>query len=81
MLKTLSDPQKRARFDSGEDLVDPSEMFNGSGTFGNGGMQIDPEIILNMMGQGGTFSTFSGGGPFSGRVPRAGPFSPGGFGF
>ena len=57
-------------------------MFNGTGTFGSGGMQIDPEIILNMMGQGGAFSTFSqGGGPFSGRSQRAGPFSSGGYGF
>lgn len=47
--ETLSDPQKRARYDSGEDLIDPSEMFNGGGFPGGmggmgGGVQIDPEM-------------------------------------
>lgn len=44
--ETLSDPQKRARYDSGEDLIDPADMFNGGGGFGGpgGGMQIDPEM-------------------------------------
>lgn len=45
--ETLSDPQKRERFDSGADLVDPSDMFGGGGhPFGGGGMGggIDPEI-------------------------------------
>lgn len=43
--ETLSDSQKRARYDSGEDLIDPSEMFGGGG--GGGGFStggIDPEI-------------------------------------
>ena len=76
--ETLSDAQKRQRYDSGEDLIDPSEMFGGMG--GGGGMSgfnmgVDPEILLNMMGQGGgmggrggptfTFST-GGGSPFGG---------------
>lgn len=63
--ETLSDPEKRARYDSGEDLIDPSEMFAG----GMGGMNIPPEFIFNMMnGQGaGGFSFSSGGG--SGGVP------------
>lgn len=73
----LSDPQKRARYDSGEDLIDPSEMFaRGGGAPGGfpggmGGMGISPEMLFNMMGQGGmggggggfTFST-GGGSPF-----------------
>lgn len=48
--ETLSDSQKRARYDSGEDLIDPSEMFGGGGGgFGGmggmgGGVQIDPEM-------------------------------------
>ena len=52
--ETLSDPEKRARYDSGEDLIDPSEMFGGGGGggFGAGGMQIDPEMLFNMMGGG-----------------------------
>jgi DnaJ family protein C protein 7 len=45
--ETLSDSQKRARYDSGEDLIDPSDMFNGGGGGGGGFGQaggIDPEI-------------------------------------
>lgn len=46
--ETLSDPQKRQRYDSGEDLIDPSDMFGGGGGFpggmGGGGVQIDPEM-------------------------------------
>lgn len=35
--ETLSDPQKKARYDSGEDLIDPSEMYGGGmGGFGGG---------------------------------------------
>lgn len=78
----LSDPQKRARYDSGEDLIDPSDMFArgggaGPGGFpgGMGGMGISPEMLFNMMGQQGmgggggggfTFSTAGGGSPFGG---------------
>ena len=96
----LTDPQKRARYDSGEDLIDPSEMFSsgGAGGFpmggGMGGMGISPEMLFNMLGQGGmggggggfTFST-AGGSPFGGaggarggRSRGAGGF-PGGFSF
>ncbi|KAI9872777.1 MAG: hypothetical protein M1830_001207 [Pleopsidium flavum] len=74
--ETLSDPQKRQRYDSGEDLIDPSEMFanmggGGMGGFpmgggGGGGVSIDPEMLFNMMGGGGgggfRFSTGGGGG-------------------
>ena len=43
--ETLSDSQKRARYDSGEDLIDPSDMFGGGGGGGFGGAGgIDPEI-------------------------------------
>lgn len=77
--ETLSDPEKRARYDSGEDLIDPSDMFGGAGGAGfpmggGGGMGISPEMLFNMMGSGGaggggfTFSTGGGGGgnPFGG---------------
>ncbi|TDZ51807.1 DnaJ-like protein subfamily C member 7-like protein [Colletotrichum trifolii] len=69
--ETLSDSQKRARYDSGEDLIDPSDMFGGGGGMGGGmggmgGMPggIDPEILFNMMGGGG--GGFGGGGSFNG---------------
>ena len=67
--ETLSDPEKRERYDSGADLIDPSEMFGGAGGspfggmgggMGGGGVQIDPEMLFNMMngmgggGRGGT---------------------------
>ncbi|PHH69843.1 hypothetical protein CDD80_6459 [Ophiocordyceps camponoti-rufipedis] len=71
--ETLSDPQKKAAYDNGDDLVDPADMFGGGmggGMGGMGGMPIDPEILLNMMGGG---ARFGGGG--GGR----GPFSAGGF--
>lgn len=91
--ETLSDPQKRTKYDNGEDLIDPSEMFGsgGMGGFG-GGVQIDPEVLFNVMsmgsmgGTGGrngpsfTFATGGGGGPFSGHSRQTGGF-PGGFGF
>lgn len=91
--ETLSDPQKRARYDSGEDLIDPSGMFSqgGMGGFGGagGGMGIDPEVLYHMMqnggamgGGGGGFSFSSGGGggnPFGGgsRGRGASGFPPG----
>jgi DnaJ family protein C protein 7 len=74
--ETLSDGQKRARYDSGEDLVDPSEMFGGmgGGMGGFGGAAIDPEMLFNLVGNaghgggGGGFSFQSaGGGPFGGH--------------
>ncbi|KAI3344122.1 hypothetical protein F4824DRAFT_34294 [Ustulina deusta] len=78
--ETLSDPQKRARYDSGEDLMDPSEMFNGGGGMAGG---IDPEILFSMMNGGGGFGggggSFNGGG-FNGGRTRAQGF-PSGFHF
>lgn len=78
--ETLSDPQKRARYDSGEDLVDPSDLFGGGM---GGGMSggIDPEILFSMMNGGAPFggSQGFGGGGYGGRA-RAGGY-PGGFHF
>jgi len=73
--ETLIDPQKRERYDSGVDLMEPGEGFGGGGFGGGGmggGMQIDPEILMQMFGggmgggmgggRGGGFSFASGGG-------------------
>jgi DnaJ family protein C protein 7 len=78
--ETLSDPQKRERYDSGVDLMDPSEGFGGGG-FGGGGVQIDPEMLFNMMGGGGRgggggFQFAQGGSPFGGGGGRQQGFSP-----
>jgi DnaJ homolog subfamily C member 7 len=73
----LSDAQKRERYDSGVDLMDPAEQFGGGfpggmGGFGGGGVQIDPEMLFNMMGGGGgggggfRFQSAGGGNPFGG---------------
>jgi len=88
--ETLSDPEKRARYDRGEDLMDPMEAFGGSGM--GGGMQIDPEILMQMMGAqmgggrgGGGFHSFGGGMPGGmggGGGRRGAPQGfPGGFSF
>jgi len=59
--------RKRERYDSGEDLVDPSEMFGGGGMSGfpggAGGMNISPEMLFHMMGgqRGGQFPGGGGG--------------------
>ena len=79
---TLSDPQKKQRYDSGEDLIDPSEMFSGGSPFGGGmgGVQIDPEMLFNMMG-GGMGGGGRGGFPGGGFGGAGGPqfsFSTGG---
>ena len=81
--ETLSDPEKRARYDSGEDLIDPSDMFGGG--MGGGGVQIDPEMLFSMMGGMGGMGGGRGGGPafsFSsggggGRRGGGGGFPPG----
>ncbi|KAI4870782.1 hypothetical protein F4820DRAFT_455020 [Hypoxylon rubiginosum] len=70
--ETLSDPQKRARYDSGEDLIDPSEMFGGGGMGGGMGGGIDPEILFSMMNGGASFGGAQGfggggGGGYGGR--------------
>ena len=89
--ETLSDPEKKARYDSGEDLVDPHDLFGGAGHGGGGGgfpagMNISPEVIFNMMGGhggggGGGFSFSTGGaggagGPFG--ASASGPSARGG---
>ncbi|ETS76119.1 hypothetical protein PFICI_11506 [Pestalotiopsis fici W106-1] len=80
--ETLSDPQKRARYDSGEDLMDPSDMFGGGGMGGMGGGMggIDPEILFSMM-NGGGFGGGGGGFPGGGgaRFSTGGGRSAGGF--
>ncbi|KAH8153246.1 uncharacterized protein LAJ45_02833 [Morchella importuna] len=85
--ETLSDPQKRERYDSGIDLQE-DDMFGGGGG-GMGGMNIDPNVLFNMMnnmgGGGGGFSFGGPGGaggfPGGGRR-RGGPQGfPPGFGF
>lgn len=53
--------RKRARYDNGDDLVDPADMFGGGMGGGMGG--IDPEILFSMMGNQGGF----GGGGFQSR--------------
>ncbi len=71
--ENLSDPQKRARYDSGEDLVDPADMFGGGGGGGFGGGMgggmggIDPDILFQMMNGGGGFGGGRGGGGFGGQ--------------
>ena len=40
--ETLSDPQKKERYDSGIDLQDPEDMFGGMGGMGGMGGGIDP---------------------------------------
>lgn len=90
--ETLSDPQARARYDSGEDLIDPSEM-GGAGMHGfpgGAGGGIPPEVFAQFfggggggggMGGGGTTFSFGGGGgnPFGGGGGGRGGRPPGGF--
>ncbi|KAI5284972.1 hypothetical protein KEM54_000918 [Ascosphaera aggregata] len=79
--ETLSDPQKRAAYDNGDDLMDPADMFGGGmgGGFGGGGaVHIDPNVLFNMMNGGG--GGFSGGG-FGGAGGAGGGFPGGGFSF
>ncbi|KAI1037328.1 hypothetical protein LB503_008980 [Fusarium chuoi] len=91
----LSDPQKRAAYDNGDDLMDPNDMFGGGG-MGGGMGGIDPEILFSMMGQQGGFGGggfrsaggFPGGGGgggahfnFGGADPRQRGGFPGGFNF
>lgn len=82
--------RKRQRYDSGEDLIDPSDLFSSGagGPFatsmgGMGGMNMgfDPELIFNMMhgGGGGTFSFGGSGGP-SPFGASGNPFGAGGSG-
>ncbi|KAK5002570.1 hypothetical protein LTR28_011258, partial [Elasticomyces elasticus] len=80
--ETLSDSQKRARYDSGEDLIDPSDAFGGMGAGMAGGIHIDPQMFFNMTGGGGggghPFGGMGGGGP---EHPFGGMGGGGGRGF
>ncbi|KAH6897204.1 hypothetical protein B0T10DRAFT_179603 [Thelonectria olida] len=91
--ETLSDPEKRARYDNGDDLIDPNDMFGGGG-MGGGMGGIDPEILFSMMGQqggfgGGGFRAGGGGFPggggasfnFGGDGRSRGGFNPHNFNF
>jgi len=71
--ETLSDSEKRARYDSGEDLIDPADMMGGHGGMGGfgGAHGIPPEMLFNMMGGGGGGFSFGGGRGF----PAGGGFS------
>lgn len=82
--ETLSDAKKREAYDSGADLIDPSDMFSGGATggmggmggMGGGGVHINPEMLFNMMnGGGGGFASSSGG---FGRGGGGGGFGRGG---
>ena len=87
--ETLSDPQKKERYDSGVDLQDPGEMFGAGGSpFGGGmggmggmpgGVQIDPEMLFNMMGGSGGMGGMGGMGGGRGGGPTF-TFSTGGGG-
>ncbi|CCD54168.1 hypothetical protein BofuT4_P128680.1 [Botrytis cinerea T4] len=87
--ETLSDSEKRARYDSGVDLEDPMDGFGGGMGGGGGGMNIDPEILMQMFGAqmgggrggGGGFHSFGGGMPQGGRARGAPQGFPGGFSF
>jgi len=77
--ETLSDPEKKARYDNGDDLLDPADMFGGGGGMGGGMGGIDPEILFSMMGNQGGF----GGGGFrsaGGGFPGGARGFPGGAG-
>ncbi|KAI1467269.1 uncharacterized protein F4812DRAFT_451550 [Daldinia caldariorum] len=78
--ETLSDPQKRARYDSGDDLIDPADMFGGGMGGGMAG-GIDPEILFSMMNGGASFGGAQGfgGGGYGGRTRSQG--FPSGFHF
>jgi len=80
--ETLSDPQKKERYDSGVDLQDPEDMFGGMGGMGGG---IDPSVLFNMMNNSGGSFSFGGspGGFPSGGGRRRGASNgfPNGFNF
>ncbi|KAF8316628.1 TPR-like protein [Clavulina sp. PMI_390] len=75
----LSDPQRRARYDSGAD--EDGQMGEGGGMGGGmGGMsQADLAAMFGAFGGGGGMGGMGGGSPFGGG--RGGGFHGGGFGF
>ncbi|KAK9356469.1 hypothetical protein V1523DRAFT_401947 [Lipomyces doorenjongii] len=71
--EVLSDSQKRARYDSGVDLQDSSDMYGGGM-----GAEIDPSVLFQMFGGGGGavphefMGQFGGGGsPFGAQFGGA----------
>merc|ERR1711939_246236 len=86
--ETLLDPQKRQMYDSGADLMEPGMGMGGGfpggmGGFGGmGGVQIDPEILMQMfgsqMGGGGRGGGFGGGGMPHFSFQQGGPGGMGG---
>ncbi|KAK9383091.1 uncharacterized protein V2V93DRAFT_364224 [Kockiozyma suomiensis] len=86
--ETLSDSQKRARYDSGVDLQDPSDFGGGMGGMGvpedvifqmfgggggGGGGGVPPEFMGGFGGSGGHFGGgHFGGGQFGGQFPGGG---------
>lgn len=60
--ETLSDDDKRRRYDSGVDL-EPEMDFGGFGGGGFGGGGVDPSVLFQMFGQN---AQFGGGSPFGG---------------
>ncbi|CAN6675127.1 hypothetical protein TRVA0_092S00144 [Trichomonascus vanleenenianus] len=72
--ETLSDPQKRMRYDSGADLQE--DMFGGGMGGGMHAQGIDPEVLFQMFGGGGM-----GGSPFGGGMGGGSPFGNMGGGF
>ena len=76
----LSDSEKRARYDSGQDLIDPADMMGGASPFGGMGgggatMNIPPEMIFEMMnGMGGMGGGRGGGGGFTFSTGGGSPF-------
>jgi DnaJ family protein C protein 7 len=70
--------RKRAAYDNGDDLIDPSEMFGrggfsgGMGGMGGANINIDPNILFNMMNGGGGGFAHAGGHSFGGAQQRGG---------
>ena len=77
----LLDPQKRTMYDQGIDPNDPTSGMGGGGGFpggmgGAGGMQIDPEILMQMFGSqmgGGRPGGYGGGGMPHFQFQQGGP--------
>jgi DnaJ family protein C protein 7 len=87
--ETLSDSEKRARYDSGVDLQEGMDPFGGMGGMGGMGGGIPADVLFEMMngggfGGGGGGGGFPGGGGFhftGGGGGRRGPHPTGGFPF
>ena len=80
LAESPTDPyfRKKAAYDNGDDLMDPSDMFGGGGGMGGGMGGIDPEILFSMMNGGGMGGGMGGGG-FPGGGARGFPGGARGF--